>query len=242
MLPPFTPRLSASAGRALEKLGVSVLTSHTVVDITATSLTLRDAAGVPAQVDARTVIWAAGVVASELAARLDEATGAGVDRAGRIAVGPDLTLAGHPEVIALGDMAQVHDAAGTPVPLPGVAPVAMQQGRYAAKAIRARLAGREPAPFRYHDKGNLATIGRAKAVAEIKGLQLTGLVAWLTWLFVHLFYLIGLQNRIIVFIRWTWSFATHGRGARLITTQPGPPGLRPGEAATGPGRERGGEA
>jgi NADH dehydrogenase len=219
VLPPFPPRLSARAGRALERLGVTLLTSHTVIDIEADSLTLADADGVTEQIAARTVIWAAGVVGSELATRLDEETGSGLDRAGRIAVGPDLTLPGHPEVIALGDMAQVHDEAGTAIPLPGVAPVAMQQGRYAARAIRDRLEQRQPKPFHYRDKGNLATIGRAKAVADIKGLQLSGFIAWFTWLFVHLFYLIGLQNRLIVFIRWTWSFASHGRGARLITSQ-----------------------
>jgi NADH dehydrogenase len=223
VLPPFPPRLSASAERALVKLGVTPLTSHTVVDIEATSLTLTDGNGVTERVDARTVIWAAGVVASELATVLDAETGSGLDRAGRIAVGPDLTLPGHPEVMAIGDMAVVHDADGKAIPLPGVAPVAMQQGRYAAKAIRGRLEGRAPKPFQYTDKGNLATIGRAKAVADIKGLQLSGLLAWLTWLFVHLFYLIGLQNRLIVFIRWTWSFLSHGRGARLITTQVGTP-------------------
>jgi NADH dehydrogenase len=231
VLPPFPPRLSERAGRALERLGVTLLTSHTVVDIEAASLTLTDGNGVTEQIASRTVIWAAGVVASELATRLDEATGSGVDRAGRIAVGPDLTLPGHPEVIALGDMALVHDADGKAIPLPGVAPVAMQQGRYAARAIRDRLEQRQPKPFRYRDKGNLATIGRAKAVADIKGLQLSGFIAWFTWLFVHLFYLIGLQNRLIVFIRWTWSFASHGRGARLITTQAITPAQLPLEDA-----------
>jgi NADH dehydrogenase len=114
-------------------------------------------------------------------------------------------------------MVQVRDT-----PLPGVAPVAMQQGRYAARAIKARLRGQQLPPFRYRDKGNLATIGRAKAVADVKGLQLSGLLAWVAWLFVHLFYLIGLQNRVLVFIRWTSSFLTHGRGARLITERPPP--------------------
>jgi NADH dehydrogenase len=227
VLPPFPPRLSARAGKALERLGVSLLTSHTVVQIDATSVTLRDGDGPTERIPARTVIWAAGVVASTLATELDRETGAGLDRAGRISVGPDLTLPGHPEVFAIGDMTLLHDAQGTAVPLPGVAPVAMQEGRYAASAIRARLRGQQPKPFRYHDKGNLATIGRAMAVAEIKGLQLSGVIAWFTWLFVHLFYLIGMQNRLIVFTRWTWSFVTHGRGARLITTQaitpPGPP-------------------
>jgi NADH dehydrogenase len=219
VLPPFPPRLSERAGRALERLGVTLLTSHTVVAIDPTSVTLRDAEGAIERTPARTVIWAAGVVASTLATELDRETGAGLDRSGRISIGPDLTLPGHPEVFAIGDMTLLHDAAGKPVPLPGVAPVAMQEGRYAAAAIRARLRGRQPEPFRYHDKGNLATIGRAKAVADIRGLQLSGVIAWFTWLFVHLFYLIGLQNRLIVFTRWTWSFVTHGRGGRLITAQ-----------------------
>jgi NADH dehydrogenase len=117
-------------------------------------------------------------------------------------------------------MVEVHDEGGRPVHLPGLAPVAMQQGRYAARLIRDRLGGKRTPSFRYRDKGNLATIGRARAVADVKGLQLSGFVAWLTWLFVHLFYLIGLQNRLLVFIRWTFSFATHGRGARLITGAP----------------------
>ena len=115
-------------------------------------------------------------------------------------------------------MVRVRDSDGAAVTLPGVAPVAMQQGRYAAKAVRARLQGRTAPPFRYHDKGNLATIGRAAAVADIRGVHLSGSLAWLTWLVVHLFYLVGFQNRLLVFIRWSVSFATRGRGTRLITT------------------------
>jgi NADH:ubiquinone reductase (H+-translocating) len=134
-----------------------------------------------------------------------------------VTVEPDLTLPGHPEVFALGDMVRVRSDGGATVELPGVAPVAMQQGRYAAKVVRARMRSRPTRPFRYRDKGNLATIGRAAAVADIKGLKLSGLIAWLTWLLVHLWYLVGFQNRILVLIRWSFSFATHGRGARLIT-------------------------
>jgi NADH dehydrogenase len=224
VLPLFPPGLSARAARALEGLGVTPLVARTVVGIDEQSVTITAGAGEDSQrLPARTVVWAAGVVASEVAAALAAESGAELDRAGRVSVGPDLTLPGHPEVIALGDMVQMHDAEGRPVPLPGLAPVAMQQGRYAARAISERLRGKEPPPFRYRDKGNLATIGRAKAVADIKGLQLSGLFAWLTWLFVHLFYLIGLQNRLLVFIRWTFSFVTRGRGARLIT---GPPESR----------------
>ena len=163
------------------------------------------------------MVWAAGVTASGLAGRLAELTGADLDRVGRVTVEPDLTLPGHAEVFVIGDMVRVRDVNGEPVVLPGVAPVAMQQGRYAARVVRARLREREHGAFRYRDKGNLATIGRAAAVADIKGVPLTGFLAWATWLLVHLLYLIGFQNRLLVLIRWSFSFATHGRGARLIT-------------------------
>jgi NADH dehydrogenase len=217
LLGAFTPRLSARAARALEKLGVTALVDHTVVDVRPDAVGLRRADGATEVIATRTVVWAAGVRASGLAEALAGAAGAPLDQAGRVAVGPDLTLAGHPEVLALGDMVSVHDADGRALALPGVAPVAMQQGRYAAKAIRARLKGREPSAFRYLDKGNVATIGRLKAVADVRGLPLSGTLAWLTWLFVHLFYLVGLQNRVLVLIRWVVSFLTRGRGARLIT-------------------------
>jgi NADH dehydrogenase len=157
------------------------------------------------------------VTASVLARRLGEQTGADVDRAGRVTVGPDLTLPRHPEVFALGDMVRVRGADGELEALPGVAPVAMQQGRYAAKVVRARLRGAETRPFHYLDKGNLATIGRARAVADLHAIRLGGFPAWITWLVVHLWYLIGFQNRLLVFIRWSFSFFTRGRGGRLIT-------------------------
>jgi NADH:ubiquinone reductase (H+-translocating) len=168
------------------------------------------------------VIWAAGVTASELSGRLAELTGAELDRAGRIAVEPDLTLPGHPEVLALGDMVRIRDARGEPQVLPGVAPVAMQQGRYAAALVRARLRDRPCRPFRYRDKGNLATIGRARAVGDLHVLRLSGFPAWITWLVVHLWYLVGFQNRLLVLIRWAFSFVTRGRGARLIAPEPAP--------------------
>jgi NADH:ubiquinone reductase (H+-translocating) len=207
VLTTFPPSLSAKAKRSLERLGVTVLTGRTVTGIDPEGVTIDDE-----RVASRTVVWAAGVTASSLAARLGELTNAERDRAGRVTVEPDLTLPGHPEVFALGDMVRLRDGV-----LPGVAPVAMQQGRYAARVVRNRLRGRETAPFRYRDKGNLATIGRAAAVADVKGLHLSGFIAWVTWLFVHLWYLVGFQNRVLVFIRWSVSFATHGRGARLIT-------------------------
>ena len=212
----FPPSLSAKAERSLRRLGVTPVLDSAVVDVDHTGVTI-DADGARRHIPARTVVWAAGVTASGLATALAQLTGAEQDRAGRVTVEPDLTLPGHPEVFALGDMVRVRRRDGSAITLPGVAPVAMQQGRYAAKAVRARLQGRTAPPFRYRDKGNLATIGRAAAVADIKGVKVSGLLAWVTWLVVHLFYLIGFQNRLLVLIRWSISFATRGRGARLIT-------------------------
>jgi NADH dehydrogenase len=217
VLTTFPATLSAKAERSLRKLGVTVLLQSTVIGVDGQSVTLQDGAGKSERIPSRTVIWAAGVTASSLAARLAELTGAERDRAGRVTVEPDLTLPSHPEVFALGDMVRVRGAYGASVVLPGVAPVAMQQGRYTASVVQARLRGRQLPPFRYRDKGNLATIGRAAAVADIKGLKLSGFIAWLTWLLVHLWYLVGYQNRVLVLIRWSVSFVTHGRGSRLIT-------------------------
>ena len=216
VLTTFPPSLSAKAKRALQRLGVTVLTGRTVIGIDATSVTIDGRHGATERIPSRAVVWAAGVTASGLASRLAELTGAERDRAGRITVESDLTLPAHPEVFAIGDMVRVRDADGDPVLLPGVAPVAMQQGRYAARVVRARFRGRPYGAFRYRDKGNLATIGRAAAVADIKGVRLSGFPAWATWLVVHLWYLIGFQNRLLVLIRWSFSFATHGRGARII--------------------------
>jgi NADH dehydrogenase len=217
VLTSFPPSLSAKAVRSLERIGVTVMVSRMVVGVDREGVSIRDASGETERIGARTVIWAAGVAASGLASRLGELTGSDSDRAGRVTVESDLTLPGHPEGFALGDMVRVRGADGTPVSLPGVAPVAMQQGRYVAKVVRDRLRGRQVHPFRYRDKGNLATIGRSAAVADIKGLRLSGFPAWLLWLVVHLWYLVGFANRILVFIRWSFSFFTHGRGARLIT-------------------------
>jgi NADH dehydrogenase len=217
VLTTFPASLSAKAARSLEKLGVTVLTGRTVVGIDDASVTIADASGNSERIPSRTVVWAAGVTASGLGTRLAELTTAEADRAGRVTVEPDLTLPGHPEVFAIGDMVRVRGADGAAVVLPGVAPVAMQQGRYAARVVRSRLRSRHTPPFRYRDKGNLATIGRAAAVADIKGLHLSGNIAWIIWLVVHLRYLVGFQNRLLVLIRWTFSFVTHGRGARLIT-------------------------
>ena len=216
----FPETLSLKATRALERLGVTPLLNHTVVDVADDSVAIRGPDGETVQTPTRTAIWAAGVTASELAARLAEAAGAEVDRSGRVTVNGDLSLPGYPEVLALGDMVRVRAGDGTPVPLPGLAPVALQQGRYAARLVRDRLRDRAVKPFHYVDKGDLATIGRSKAVADVKGMHLSGFTAWVTWLVVHLFYLIGFQNRLLVLIRWTISFVTRGRGARLIVRPP----------------------
>ena len=212
----FPPSLSHKAERALERLGVTVLVGNTVVDVGPVSVSIRSESGEIEAVPARTVIWAAGVAASPLAAELASADGSQVDRVGRITVTGDLTLPNHPEVFAIGDMVRIVKGDGTDMALPGLAPVAMQEGRYVARVIRNRLTGRATKPFEYVDKGNLATIGRSKAVADVKGIRISGFVAWVTWLVVHLFYLIGFQNRLLVITRWTFSFLTRGRGARLI--------------------------
>jgi NADH dehydrogenase len=220
VLTSFPPSLSAKAERSLGRLGVTVLTGRTVIGIDGDGVTLNGRDGDAEHIASRVVVWAAGVTASSLAGSLAELAGAERDHAGRVSVEADLSLPGHPEVFAIGDMVRVREPGGETVVLPGVAPVAMQQGRYAASVVRARLQGREHDAFRYRDKGNLATIGRAAAVADIKGVRLSGFLAWATWLVVHLLYLIGFQNRLLVLIRWSFSFATHGRGARLIAGNP----------------------
>jgi NADH:ubiquinone reductase (H+-translocating) len=214
VLASFAPSLSEKAAALLEELGVTPIVGRSVVGIDERGVDIDSTSGETERIDAHTVIWAAGVTPSALASQLAEQSNAELDRLGRLIVEPDLTLPGHSEVIALGDMVSVRG-----MDLPGLAPVAMQQGRYAARVIKARLQGLPHEPFHYVDKGNLATIGRARAVAEVKKLKLSGWIAWVTWLGVHLFYLIGFQNRLLVLIRWLFSFVTRGRGARLITGQ-----------------------
>jgi NADH:ubiquinone reductase (H+-translocating) len=231
----FPPSLSARAERSLSRLGVTPMLSRLVVSVDDSGVAVKGPDGATERIASRTVVWAAGVTASGLASTLGRLTGAETDRAGRVTVEPDLSLPGHPEVLALGDMVRVRGPDGTPITMPGVAPVAMQQGRYAAKLVRDRLRGRDTHAFHYRDKGNLATIGRAAAVADIKGLKLSGLIAWLTWLVVHLWYLVGFQNRLLVFIRWSFSFLTHGRGARLITGDAAEAGAAPHESAPASG-------
>ena len=224
VLTAFPPALSQRAARSLEQLGVTPLLGQALVDVQPDSVELQSGDGARARIPTRTVVWAAGVSASPLARALGDACGAEVDRAGRVAVESDLTLPGHPEVLAIGDMVRVRDAhTGEPHVLPGLAPVAMQQGRYAGRLIAERLVRRSTQPFRYRDKGTLATIGRGRAVADISGLRLSGFPAWITWLVVHLFDLIGFENRVLVLLRWAYSFFTRGRGTRLITEAAGAP-------------------
>jgi NADH dehydrogenase len=228
VLPSFRPSLSRAAAHSLEQIGVTPLTGHRLLDIDSGSICVQASDGTVERTPARTVVWAAGVTASPLAGILARGSGAEVDRAGRVAVEPDLTLPEHPEVFALGDMARVRNARTAEVEtLPGVAPVAMQQGTYAGRVIRNRLAGTGSRPFHYRNKGSLATIGRTRAVADLRGVRASGFPAWLLWLAVHIFYLIGFENRLVVAIRWGYNFFTRGRGARLITAgeeaSPAPP-------------------
>jgi NADH dehydrogenase len=214
VLPPYPPELSAKAQRALERLGVTVETAARVTDIQPGHVEVEQD-GRRRSISTSTVLWAAGVEASPLARALGEATGAEVDRAGRVKVQPDLTLPGHPDIFVIGDMAFCPSPDGKP--LPGVAPVAMQQGRYAAKLIRSRMKGAGLAPFRYFDKGSMATIGPAAAVAQIGPFRYNGYLAWLSWLFIHLLYIAEFDNRLLILIQWAYNYFTRNRGARLIT-------------------------
>ncbi len=211
ILPAYAEDLSRSAQEQLNYLGVEVRTSTMVTRVEAGAVDIGDT-----RLPATVVLWAAGVAASPLGKKL----GVTVDRAGRVPVQPDLSLAGHPEVFVIGDLAEAKDEHGKM--LPGVAPVAMQEGNFVAKVIRAELEGKRgtssPRPaFHYWDKGSLATIGRAAAVAQFGKIHISGFLAWLSWLFVHILFLIGFRNRLLVFIQWAWSYVTYERGARLIT-------------------------
>lgn len=214
VLPPYPAKLSAKATRSLERLGVTVRTGAQVVDLNADSVTLQTG-DQKEIIPTCTILWAAGVLASPLGKLLAKAAGAELDRVGRVIVGPDLTVPGHPEIFVIGDMAQVKDEKG--IPLPGLAPVAIQEGRYVASLIQARLTGSSLPPFRYRDPGTMATIGRNAAVANLGWLQLSGRVAWLAWIFIHLAKIAQFHNRWLVFWQWAWNYFTRGRSARLIT-------------------------
>lgn len=206
ILPTFSERSAARASRDLQRLGVQVRVNSRVTGISPAGVDIGNE-----RIAAATVLWAAGVRASPIGATL----GVTCDAAGRVAVEPDLTIAGHREVFVLGDLARVADP-GTGRPLPGVATVAMQQGTYAARMILADAAGRPRAPFRYRDKGQLATIGRSYAICELPRLTFFGRPAWWLWLLVHIYGLTGFRNRLTVLVQWAWSYFTFGRGARLI--------------------------
>lgn len=214
VLPTFPPDLSAKAAASLTRLGVEVRTGARVIRIEPQSLTLRSHEREEV-VSTRSVFWAAGVQASPLGKMVAEATGAEVDRLGRVVVEADCSVKKHPEVFVIGDLASFFH--GVERPLPGVAPVATQQGSYVARLIPRRLRGERVGPFRYVDRGNMATIGRAAAVAQVGTLHFSGFFAWVAWLFVHLFFLIGYQNRLLVMIQWAWNYFSRNRAARLIT-------------------------
>jgi len=215
VLPAYPADLSAKAEASLIRLGVTPRTNVMVTGIDEAGVTVKTSSGED-RIAARTVIWAAGVQASDFGGVLKQRAEAQLDRSGRVTVSGDLSVPGHPEIFVIGDLAHVEQDGKM---LPGVAPVAMQQGGYVAKLIQKRLQGQADgaAKFRYFDKGSLAVIGRASAVAEIRGLHLSGLLAWLTWLFVHLLYIVEFSNRVLVFIQWGFLYLTYNQGARLIT-------------------------
>jgi len=210
----FPEDLSKSAEDQLHKLGVKTRLHSMVTAIDGNGVSVK-CGDQEDHISAKTVIWAAGVKASPLGKLLGEQTGAEVDKSGRVIVEPDLTLKGHPDILVIGDLANFPHQTGKP--LPGVAQVGIQMGDYAAKLIKARLKQKTVKPFRYWDKGNMATIGKAAAVAQIGPLHFGGLFAWLLWLFIHLMYLVGFSNRLTVLIEWFYNYVTMNRGARLIT-------------------------
>ena len=213
VLPPYPPELSRAAERSLIGLGVQTRVGSLVTQIDEKGVTVKSGA-TETRIAAKTVVWAAGVQASPLGKALADRTGAALDKVGRITVAPDLSLPGHPEILVIGDLAHFEQDGKQ---VPGVAPTAMQQGRYAAHLIVARLGNRKTKPFHYWDKGSLATIGRNHAVADIGPFRLSGLVAWVIWLFIHLLYIVEFENRMLILFQWAYDYFTHNRGARLIT-------------------------
>lgn len=216
ILPTYHPTLSRKAAASLHRLGVEVRTNAVVTDIRPIGVTLR-VDEQEEQLPFSTVLWAAGVRPSALGHLLAQQTGVALDSNGRVVVEPDLSISHHPEIFVIGDLA--HFGYHTGRPLPGLAPVAIQQGRYVAALVHRRLQGRLTPAFRYRDGGSMATIGRATAVAEVGWLRVSGYLAWLAWLFVHLMGLVAFQNRLLVLVQWAWSYFTFNRSARLITGQ-----------------------
>jgi NADH:quinone reductase (non-electrogenic) len=221
VLPTYPSKLSDQAVVSLAKLGVRVDVNAMVTELQSDSVTVKRGQSLQ-RIPCRTVIWAAGVHASFLGRVLAQRTGANLDRAGRILVEPNLTIAGHPEIFVIGDLANYTHQTGRP--LPGVAPVAMQQGKYVGQLLAKGAIDKSAAPFHYRDRGSMAIVGRASAVAQIGRFQLAGFFAWLMWLFVHLMYLVEFENKILVLVQWGWYYFSRNRAARLIT----------GEKATAP--------
>ena len=215
ILPTYIAELSKKAAANLARLGVTVHEHSVVSEITPEVLTIKHGEAVE-HLPCRTVIWAAGVQASPLGHALTVGAGVKTDRNGRVPVGPDLTVSGHPEIFVIGDLANSSHQTGKP--LPGVAPVAIQEGRYVAQTIEARLKNQTSEPFHYSDRGSMAIIGRGVAVAEIGRLHFSGYLAWLAWLFVHIVELVEFENKILVLIQWGWYYFSRNRAARLITS------------------------
>ena len=215
VLPSYPPKLSDAAREMLEQLGVTVRTGAIVTDVQEHSVAIREGENTDV-IPTRTILWAAGVLASPLGRVLGERAQAPIDKAGRVLVEPHLSVPGHPEIFVIGDLANFSHQTGKP--LPGVAQPAIQQGAYVAKVIRQRMKGETGArPFHYFDKGNLATIGRGKALADLNWLRLAGFPAWLIWIFIHLLYIAEFRNRLLILLQWGWLYLTWDRSARLIT-------------------------
>jgi NADH:ubiquinone reductase (H+-translocating) len=213
LLPLYPPKLSRAAEQALTRLGVRTRTGARVTGIDEQGVTVTAISAVT-KIPARTVLWAAGVQASPIGKMLSDRVGLTLDHAGRVPVEPDLSISGHPEILVIGDLAAFLQDGRQ---VPGVAPTAIQQGHYAARQIVSRLRNEKAKPFRYLDKGSLATIGRNQAVAVIGPFQFSGILAWLAWLFIHLLYIVEFENRLLIVVQWAYDYFTHNRGARLIT-------------------------
>jgi len=222
ILPPYPPELSAKAKASLERLGVTVQTNALVTNIEDNIVSIRRGEQIE-QIPAQTILWAAGMKASGMGQVLAEGTGAQLDRAGRVIVNPDLSVSEHPNIFVIGDLANFSHQNGKP--LPGVAPVAMQEGLYVARLIEKRLKGDTLPAFHYKDYGSLAVIGRNSAVVDLGFIKFSGFPAWLAWIFVHILFLIEFDNKLIVMIQWGWDYFTRKRGARLITNQEVPPSV-----------------
>ncbi|MDJ0548351.1 MAG: FAD-dependent oxidoreductase, partial [Microcystis sp. M49637_WE12] len=214
VLPPYAPDLSAKAAASLIKLGVTVQTNSIVTNIVEGCVTVRQGEKTT-EIAAETILWAAGVKASRMGRILAERTGVNLDRVGRVIVEPDLSIAGYANIFVIGDLANFAHQGDKP--LPGIAPVAMQEGEYLANLLISRLKGQTIQPFHYIDRGSLAVIGQNAAVVDLGFVKFSGFIAWLVWVWAHIYYLIEFDNKLVVMVQWGWNYFTRGRGARLIT-------------------------